>query len=236
MALMVAAIIVHGLALAMPSFPGDGLRLDIYSVASAMLWLIAVLFVIGVCYRPLYTLGVLVLPLAAMAVLLPEIWIGNQPLRVSLSTAVQIHVLTSVLAYALLVLAAFQSLVLNWQEKHLKGHRVGGLLARLPALTTQEMWLFRLIAAGFFILSLSLISGIAFVEHLFAQHLAHKTILSVVAWILFATLLWGRWQLGWRGRTAVRWCLTATVILMLAYFGSKLVLEEVLGRQWGLLP
>ena len=72
--------------------------------------------------------------------------------------------------------------------------------------------------------------GILFVEDIFAQHLVHKTALTIVAWILFSILLWGRYKLGWRSQTAVRFTLAGFALLMLAYFGSKLVLELVLQR------
>lgn len=65
---------------------------------------------------------------------------------------------------------------------------------------------------------------------MFAQHLVHKTVLGIIAWLVFAVLLWGRWRFGWRGRTAIRWTLSGAVTLMLAYFGSKLVLELLLHR------
>jgi ABC-type uncharacterized transport system permease subunit len=55
-------------------------------------------------------------------------------------------------------------------------------------------------------------------------------VLSLIAWAVFATLLWGHWKFGWRGRTAIRWTLGGFVFLMLAYFGSKMVLELMLGR------
>ena len=79
-------------------------------------------------------------------------------------------------------------------------------------------------------LTLALISGAVFLENIFAQHLVHKTALSLVAWVVFGILLWGRWRFGWRGRTAIRWTLTGFFALMLAYFGSKLVLEVILGK------
>jgi ABC-type uncharacterized transport system permease subunit len=94
----------------------------------------------------------------------------------------------------------------------------------------MEALLFELIAVGFFLLSLALVSGFAFLEDMFAQHLVHKTLLSVVSWLVFAGLLWGRFRFGWRGRTAIRGTLTGFVLLMLAYFGSKLVLELILHR------
>jgi ABC-type uncharacterized transport system permease subunit len=87
-----------------------------------------------------------------------------------------------------------------------------------------------MIGAGLLFLTLSLVSGFIFIEDLFAQHLAHKTILSIVAWISFSGLLLGRIKYGWRGQTAVKWTLTGFILLLLAYFGSKLVLELILQR------
>jgi ABC-type uncharacterized transport system permease subunit len=83
---------------------------------------------------------------------------------------------------------------------------------------------------GVSFLSLSLITGFLFVEDLFVQHLVHKTVLSIIAWCVFTILLWGHWQYGWRGRTAIKWNLSGFFVLMLAYFGSKFVLELILKK------
>ena len=88
----------------------------------------------------------------------------------------------------------------------------------------------QLLASGFVLLSIALLTGWLFVENLLAQDLVHKTVLSGVAWFVFAALLIGRYRAGWRGRTAIRWTLTGFVLLALAYFGSKVVLEVILGR------
>ena len=98
----------------------------------------------------------------------------------------------------------------------------------MPPLTTMESLLFDAIIIGFVCLSVSLVSGMVFLEDMFAQHLAHKTVLSIIAWLVFAILLTGRWMVGWRGRTAIRWTLGGFISLMLAYFGSKFVLELIL--------
>ena len=66
-----------------------------------------------------------------------------------------------------------------------------------------------------------------------AQHLVHKTVLSVASWAVFLMLLWGHWRYGWRGRTALRWTWTGYAVLLTAYFGSKFVLETLLGQHWG---
>mgnify|MGYP002149488769 CR=1 FL=1 len=107
----------------------------------------------------------------------------------------------------------------------------GGILRGLPPLVTMEALLFQMIGAGFGALTLSLLSGLFFLDDIFAQHLVHKTVLSIAAWTVFGTLLWGRRRYGWRGRTAIRWTLTGFAVLGLAYFGSKLVLELVLQRR-----
>jgi ABC-type uncharacterized transport system permease subunit len=118
------------------------------------------------------------------------------------------------------------------QDRLLHGHRPNRVVQALPPLQTMEHLLFILILLGFFILSLSLLSGLLFVDDLMAQHLAHKTVLSITAWAMFGVLLWGRWRRGWRGRKAIRWTLASYALLILAYFGSKLVLEQILSRHW----
>ena len=98
----------------------------------------------------------------------------------------------------------------------------------LPPLDTTEELLFTLLAAGFCLLSLSLMSGFFFLENMFYQHLAHKTVLSCTAWAIFGIVLFGRWKFGWRGKKAVYLTLAGFAMLILAYFGSKLVLEVLL--------
>ena len=106
----------------------------------------------------------------------------------------------------------------------------GAVLVRRVTRPWQESLLFGFLWAGWVVLSLSLISGWFFVEDMFAQHLVHKTVLSCIAWVVFGILLWGRNRLGWRGHRAIRWTLLGFILLMLAYFGSKLVREFILHR------
>jgi ABC-type uncharacterized transport system permease subunit len=113
----------------------------------------------------------------------------------------------------------------------LRKHSFNKLVQTLPALETLEGLLFHLIKAGFAVLTISLVTGLVFVNDLFGQHLAHKTLLSLFAWLVFALLLWGRWKRGWRGRVAVRMTLVGIALLLLSYFGSRLVLE-ILQRDW----
>ena len=190
----------------------------------------ATVFGIALLWRIDHIVGALVLPLAAIAPLVPMVWPG-QTIPAGAASA-HIHAVISILTYAVLSLAALQAIILAYQEHRIRTKRPGGALRTLAALDTQEGWLFRLVGIGFFLLSLSLASGFMFVQDMLAQHLAHKTVLSCIAWAIFGALLWGRWRYGWRGQTAVRWCLGGFAILVLAYFGSRWILEVVLDRRW----
>jgi len=101
-----------------------------------------------------------------------------------------------------------------------------------PPLLTLERYLFRLIAIGFVLLTITLISGFLFSEELFGKPvtLTHKNVFSVAGWLTFAALLFGRWRYGWRGRAALKWIVAGTILLVLGYLGSKFVLEVLLHR------
>jgi ABC-type uncharacterized transport system permease subunit len=143
------------------------------------------------------------------------------------------HIALSVLAYALLTIAVALALALALLDRRLRTRRPLGWMKALPSMEALEAGTFQALFAGFSILTLALFSGFIFVEDLFAQHLIHKTVLSCLAWAVFAVLLFGRWRFGWRGRTAASWTMSGFALLALAYFGSKIVLEAILGRHWG---
>jgi ABC-type uncharacterized transport system permease subunit len=136
----------------------------------------------------------------------------------------------ALLAYATLAIAALLAMMLWLQERALRRREFHGWLRALPPLVELETLLFRTIAVGFVLLTATLLTGLLFVENLLVQHLLHKTVFSVMSWLAFGSLLLGRWRYGWRGGTAVRWTLAAMALLVLAFFGSKFVLELVLQR------
>jgi len=187
-----------------------------------------VLLQLALCLtQPADYLGLAIYPLAAIALLASQVSEGQPS---TLDHAIQIHVLLSVLAYALLALAAVQAVLVAVQRHFLSRHKPGGFMHALPPFETTESLLFALLAAGFGLLTLSLASGFFYLEDMFAQHLVHKTVLSCLAWGIFGILLFGRWRFGWRGRRALQWTITGFIVLILAYFGSKLVLELILHR------
>ena len=173
-------------------------------------------------------LGVVVYPLAAL-VLAAYAGYGHH-LAEPLDWRLQLHAWCALLAYATLAVAALLAMMLWLQDRALRRHQFGSWRRALPPLTELEALLFRTVAVGFALLTATLLTGVLFVQDLLAQHLVHKTVLSVLSWLVFGGLLLGRWRRGWRGRTAAGWTLVAMALLVLAFFGSKAVLELVLHR------
>lgn len=173
-------------------------------------------------------LGVIVLPVAGLTLGAYQAY-GHARAE-ALDWRLLLHAWCALLAYATLGIAALLAVLLWAQERALRRREFHGWLRALPPLTELESLLFRTIAVGFGLLTATLLTGVLFVENLFAQHLVHKTVLSVLSWLVFGGLLLGRWRRGWRGTLAVRWTLVAMALLLLAFFGSKFVLEVVLKR------
>lgn len=143
------------------------------------------------------------------------------------------HQSLAFLAYLLFGLAALQSGFMAAMEKRLHQHRSEGPLSRMPPLLTMEQWLFRFIGIGFVLLTLALLTGIFFSEQMFGKPFSfnhftqHKTVFALISWFIYGGLLLGRRLYGWRGRTAIGWSLAGFAMLVLAYFGTKLILELV---------
>jgi len=209
-------------------FTATGINLGFYSAASLVMALVTLLMLLAAIKQPIENLGILILPVAAIALLLDNISDAQHILSNQYSGQLELHIILSLFAYSLLTIAALQSILLAIQDHQLRHKHPGGFMRVLPPMQVMESLLFQMIALGFILLSLALITGFIFLQDIFAQHLVHKSVLSIIAWFVFAILLLGRWQAGWRGRTAIRWTLGGFVTLLLAYFGSKLVLEIIL--------
>ena len=159
--------------------------------------------------------------------------VGRSYAEATLGWELTAHILLSMAAAALLFAAAVTAILLVILDRRLRTRRIADLSSALPPLDALEKIMFRLVAAGFGLLTLALITGFVFVTNLFTQNLVQKTVLSLIAWLIFGVLLIGRLRFGWRGRSAVRWTLSGFGILAVAYFGVKFVLEDLFGRHWG---
>lgn len=223
------AVLLHAALLYQQLLTADGINFGFFNALSLLTWLIVLLLMLTSFNRPVENLGIATLPLAAAAIVLEQIFPSNhilQPQRDMLD----IHIIISITAYSILSLAAVQAILIAIQDKHLHEKHPGGFIRALPPLQTMESLLFQMIGIGFLMQSLSLVTGFIYLDDMFAQHLAHKTFFSIIAWLVFGILLWGRWKFGWRSKTAIRWTLGGFVSLLLAYLGSKLVLELLLGQ------
>lgn len=224
------AVLLHTVVLYDSLFIPTGLSLGFFNAGSLIMWLVSLTLILGALTNPVENLGIFLFPLSGLALLLGIVFPVEHTLLSAQAMELKIHILMSIMAYALLSIAAVHAIVLSIQDRHLRNRRPGGFIRALPPLETMETLLFQMIGLGFFLHSLSLITGVIYLQDMFAQHIAHKTILSIVAWFVFATLLWGRWRFGWRGATAIRWTLVGFFVLLLAYMGSKWVLEVILAR------
>lgn len=208
----------------------NGFSFSFFSTASLVAMIVALLLLIAALNKPVEKLGIAVFPIAAIMLGL-ELNFADQSSSLSHhSMAMTAHILTSIIAFSLLNIAALQAVLLYLQDQQLKSHPPKRFIQSLPSLQAMEALLFQMLSAGVLFLTLSLASGFIFIEDLFAQHLVHKTVLSLFAWIIFFSLLIGRKRYGWRGKAAIQWTVCGFVLLLLAYFGSKLVLELILHR------
>lgn len=227
--LVVMALVCHGQALYLQLLPNSaGLDLAFSRVASLIALAVILLTLLATLRLPVENLLLPLLPVAVTAVLLSQFLPMGKAEPIREEPGLMVHILLSVLAYGLLTIAAFQALLLAFQDHRLRNRQLSGWIRSFPPLQTMESLLFGFLWVGWGLLSLALLSGWLYLDRLFTPYLIDKTLLSCFAWLVFGVLLWGRNRLGWRGRPAIRWTLVGFILLMLAYFGSKLLREYLL--------
>tara|TARA_R110002073_G_scaffold64308_3_gene161180 strand:- start:1199 stop:2041 length:843 start_codon:yes stop_codon:yes gene_type:complete len=232
---MLVPLVLHVMTLYQSMFIGAGLSFGVGSAISSIVWLTAFIYWFSGFFNRFEGLQTLVAPvaaIAAIAVLLPLVFPSLRPLDNTELPAFKAHILVAMMAYSLLTIAALHALLMTVVERHLHHPGIPSILTNLPPLLVMEKVLFRIIWVGFILLTLTLLSGIIFSKEVFGQSLTftHKTLFGFISWGVFAALLVGRQLYGWRGRIAVRWTLAGFVTLLLAYIGSKFVLEIILSR------
>jgi ABC-type uncharacterized transport system permease subunit len=167
-----------------------------------------------------------------VSLLLPGVFPADHQLNHTDLLAFKIHVAVAMLAYSLFTIAMLHAVLISLVEKRLRHATLPRVLRNLPPLMTMEGLLFRMIGMGFFLLTLTLVSGIMFSEEIFGKvwQFNHKVLFGFISWCVFAVLLCGHRFYGWRGKIAVRWTVSGFAFLLLAYLGSKFVLELLLHR------
>lgn len=225
------ALGLHAGALMVQTVSGQRLSIGVAEAASLLTWLSALMLWVFCLREPLLALGSVHYPLTALCALWPAL-AGNQGTPIPLDDwRLGVHIVLSLFSAGLLTLAVIHALAIAILDRVLHRPDNIALARRLPPLQTMEKLLFQLIFVGFFLLSLTLCSGLLIIPDLHGEHLA-QLLLTAGAWLIFSVLLWGRLRYGWRGRTAIRWALSGYIMLVAAYFGSKLLLEQIFNIHW----
>jgi ABC-type uncharacterized transport system permease subunit len=226
------ALLVHAVVIVRAIVTPEGLDLSFVNALSLVAGLAVLVAWLSGALAILPGVASMILPVAALCAAVPALSPTAYRFPYTDAPFAAAHIAVSLVAYALFVVAALQALVLTRLEQRLHRGTPASAEARTPPLLTLERYLFQLITIGFVLLTVSLVSGVVFSEELFGRPAAftHKIVLTVAGWATFAVLLIGRWRYGWRGRTALKWILAGTLLLLLGYLGSKFVLEVLLHR------
>ena len=223
-----AAVLCQGYTNYLDFSSSVGIDLGIYPMLSLSSLSIVAISLLSSLRRELDNLFLMLFPLAALAVLMEISFQGSYVPRENITMGILGHIIFSVVAYSLLSIAAAQALLLSFGDRHLRSRDLA-IIRSLPPLETMEQFMFELLWVGLVFLSLSIGTGFLFLEDLSRAGLIHHTVITLAAWVVFAALMWGRYQWGWRGTMASKWVLSGFVLLLMGYFGSKLVLEIILG-------
>ncbi len=226
LSLLLVGMIAHATLLYPYIFTLYGLNFNLFNVFSLISLFFLFFYVLFSLYRPIVSLGILAAPTALIGMIVG--YIGRAPYQplTDVSVGLEAHIILSFAAYCVLLMAAVQALFLRLQIRELKQntfHRFW--VNKLPSLQTMESLLFDMILVGFVLLSIALGIGFIYVENLFAQHIVHKTVFSVLSWLLFGLLLLGNWRGDLRGKRAANMTFYAFILLAIGFIGSKFVLE-----------
>jgi ABC-type uncharacterized transport system permease subunit len=227
-----AALLLHAWMAGREFATPEGLDLSLPNAVSIVAALVALVAWASGLLQTLPAVGTVVLPVAAVASLLPALVVNPHRFPYAGEPWAALHIAVALVSYALFLVAALQALLLMGLEKRLRRRLPDPGATGTPPLLTLERFLFRLVTVGFVLLTLTLASGMLFSEQIFGRPMlfTHRNVFSLLGWLTFGALLWGRWRYGWRGRVALRWIVVGTLFVFLAYLGEKFVLEVLLRR------
>ena len=222
----------HGLLLFTSIFTNDAININLGLALSIVSWSVVVMFLMGLRKQPIATLGIIILPFATITVVLSTFFPGPDTILEHVNVIALSHTMIAIAAYALLTLAFCQAVLIIIQERHFQNKTAGPFFHTLPSMDLMESILFKIVIAGFTLLTITLISGSFFSQQIFGKPFTftHHTVLSSLGWIAFGALLIARYIWGWRGRAAAIWSISSFILLMLAYFGSRFVFEIILNK------
>lgn len=222
------AVLAHAISAYGVIRTGTGYHFGLFETSTLITLSISFVLLISSLRKPLDNLFLGLFPLAIVSIV-ASLLLGSDYPPTSMNLGLASHVLISILAYSFFTIAALQAGFLAYQNYQLKHAHAGGVLSKFPPLQDMEAFLFELLWVGQVLLTLGIVAGILFIDDFWGlDGIPHKTVFSILAWVVFAILLWGRHQLGWRGQTAIRGTLGGFALLIAGYYGTKFVLEFIL--------
>ena len=231
--LLPVALVLHGMLVYSGVLSDDGLNLGVSNSISLIIWLtVAIYWLASLAVPGLASIQGLWAPVALVAVILQAVVPSHYLVRHGGDPLFTLHFAIAMLAYSLFIVATMHAVVMLAEQKWLHRGILPPFLRSLPPLLEMEALLFRILFAAFVLLTLTVVSGLFFSEQVFGKPLqaTHKTVFGILSWLIFGSLLWGRYFRGWRGKRAVYLTLWGFAALLLAYLGSKFVLEIILHR------
>jgi ABC-type uncharacterized transport system permease subunit len=231
--LLPVALVLHGMLVYSGVLADEGLNLGVSNSISLIVWLtVAIYWLASLAVPGLASIQGLWAPVALAAVILQALLPSHYVVHYGGDPLFTLHFAIAMLAYSLFIVATMHAVVMLAEEKWLHRGVMPPFLRSLPPLLEMEALLFRILLAAFVLLTLTVVSGLFFSEQLFGKPLtmSHKTLFGLISWVIFGALLAGHYLRGWRGKKAVRWTLAGFTALLLAYIGSKVVLELILKR------
>lgn len=208
-----------------------GINYNVFNILSFTSGLMLLLSILFSTYRPVLALNLIGIPVAATGLILGFAFSKHDLIVSQNSLGLDIHIILSLSAYAILLMATIHAVLLWFQDRELKNKQKRRVwVSLLPSFQAMESLLFDMLIAGFILLTLALGFGFFTIDNFFGQHLAHKTAFSIVSWFVYGSLLIGHYQFGWRGQKAIRFTIIGFFLLAIGFIGSKIVLEMILGR------
>ena len=221
------AVVLHGIALSQTIYTGEGQNFSLTNVISLVNWIIAFSFTI-IMHR-LKVIVVVPVVYACSVISVALLWLipPQYIIHFDIHPEILAHIVLSLMAYSALMIAALYALQLLLIQNKLKNKKMI-MSTGMPPLMTVEKQLYHLVTIGLILLSLSLATGLVFLEDMFEDGKGHKAILSIMAWGVYCLMLWQHHTVGCKIRTAVIYTLSGATLLSLAYFGARIVKEIIL--------
>jgi ABC-type uncharacterized transport system permease subunit len=226
--LALGALLAHLMILASSIMIEPGQNMSMLNVASLIAWLIALSMTLASFSMPNIILLPVVYGFTALVVLFNLLVPDTYIVHIEVRPALLVHITIALFAYGSLMIAMLYAMQLSYISARLKQKQASLLHSSLPPLMAVESIFFKLLMVGTILLTLSLLSGFVFLDNMFTKEQAHKTVLSLMAWLVYCSVLIGHHKLGWRGRPMIISTLVGSILLTLAYFGSRFVREVIL--------